>query len=192
MEPKQVLETANRSERVRSLLATTIQVGARRIFGYKMTFFDAIDLARVHTLPVALDRIRLKLEVHKEIDKPEARFKLAVLETKLAPMRGHGHADVTPTEAVVEIRRKGEEMRRNVRLAGHSQRAVLADLVRLRTELREWSRSYRRFVRELGRLYTQRRRQLEILPLSPATKQEALAKLDVLFAEAIECSRKLL
>lgn len=189
MDTEQVLETANKSERVRELLATTIQVGVHKVLAYRMSLADAKDLARVHTLPTALERIRQKSEVHQEIRDRNVRFHLAVLEAKLEGVTTGGSTE-PPIEHVIKIRQEIWKILKQSAGAHTDHQATVSDLLHLSSEISEWGKSYRKFLRGLWRLYRRRRQEVSTLTLNAARRQKALSELDDIFLSAIESSAK--
>ena len=182
MDSTQVLERAGQSLRVRDLLAATIRVGVQQVFGYRMRLGEARDLARVHTLPTALDRIQLKMDVHEGIRNLEVRFRLAVQETVLEGHRGSAIGKVVEVRGgTIGMTEKGQD-------ACKSHAAMLADLRDLKSHISEWGKSYRKFIRQLGRLYRQRRWELRAAKLGFMETKTALAELDEIFVSAIQRS----
>lgn len=187
MDPRQVLERANSSERIRDLLATTIRVGVRRVFGNGISFADARDLARVHTLTTAIEQIAKALDVHRELPHAEQRLKLAIMEAKLMPST-EGAASGWQEAAIIRARKTTFETFNQRRGADGTLQLTHSQLLKLRAEILDWGKSYRWFLRSLARLYPQRRQELGALRLSKQQMHQALEELDHIFASAIEAS----
>src|SRR5271157_3980185 len=75
----------NTSDRVRRLLAACMQAALRRRFGKNISFDEALELARVHTISSLLSDIRETLEVQIRAIDADRRFWHAVHEAKLGP-----------------------------------------------------------------------------------------------------------
>lgn len=179
------LQIVNSSERLRDLLATSIQIGIRRIFGYEMHLSQARDLARVHTLSSAISEIKEKIHVHEGLRDPKRRTELAIHETIVT-----GSQEKQLTEHHLDTIVKSREV--TLALPDRSSaKTTIWDILRLQEEISAWGNDYRRFLRLVYRLYALRARELEALNLGTIQARKAIAELDELFMDALDRSLRL-
>jgi len=156
-----------------------MQAALRRHFGRNISFDEALDLARVHTISSLLSDIQETLDVQMQKIDAVRRFDHAVHEAKLGPQS-------------VEER---IESRRNMILANDGSTAAHVDSEKLRRSLLEltervvtWRHEYAAFLRAFESLYHTRVNQLHSLRLLAGEFEEARAQIDRLFEEALDKS----
>ena len=180
------LRVVNSSERLRDLLATSIQVGVREVLGWEMHLSEARDLARVHTLSSAISEIKEKIHVHEGLQDPKRRTELAIHETIVSGSQGKqltGHH----LDTIVRSR----EVTLALQTDRSSLKTSVSDILRLQKEISTWGDDYRRFLRSVYRLYSLRSRELEALNLGTIRAKKAAAELDDLFMAALDRSQRL-
>jgi hypothetical protein len=180
------LRVVNSSERLRDLLATSIQIGVRQVLGWEMRLSEARDLARVHTLSSAISEIKEKIHVHEGLQDPKRRTELAIHETIVS-----GPQETQLTGHHLDTIVRSREVTLGLQTARSSMKTTVSDILRLQKEISTWGDDYRRFLRSVYRLYSIRSRELEALNLGTMQARKAAADLDELFMDALDQSQRL-
>src|SRR5216684_1281537 len=177
------LSVVNSSERLRNLLATSIQVGVRQVLGWEMNLSEARDLARVHTLSSAINEIKEKIHVHEGLQDPKRRAELAIHETIVS-----GSQEQQLTVHHLDTIVRSREVTLALQSGRSSLKTTVSDILRLQKEISTWGNEYRRFLRSVYRLYSLRLRELQALNLGTTQARKATAELDDLFMDALDRS----
>lgn len=180
------LKVVNSSERLRDLLATSIQTGVRQVLGWDMRLSQARDLARGHTLSSAISEIKEKAHIHEGIQDQRRRTELAIHETIVS-----GSQEKQLTEHHLDTIVRSREVTLALQTDRSSMKTTVSDILRLQKEISTWGDDYRRFLRSVYRLYSVRCRELEALNLGTIQARKATADLDELFIDALDRSHRL-
>jgi hypothetical protein len=177
---------AEQSERVRHLLAAAIQTAARIELGVHLDSSQANDLARNHTLPQALEKLREKLRLHANVDQ-RFRTTLAVAEAAVTDANGRR----SNVDLIIKLREEARTLGARGAL-GRVEFTTFQDRIRhLQDDLTTWSDGARRFYRNVNDLYQKRRRELTDLCLPENVQTKALGELDEMFVRVIDQFEKL-
>lgn len=179
MDSKGLIQAENLSDRARRLLAVCIQVSLRRRFGRNISFNEASELSRVHTITGLISKMQENLEVQITTLDAAQRFNQALHEAKLGPQG---------LEERIESRRNVISISENSKSAHVDSERTRRDLLDLTKHVATWRHEYSAFLAALEQLYQKRMTQLQSLKLPPQEFEEACATIDRLFSEAIDKS----
>jgi hypothetical protein len=168
------------SDRVMRLTAACIRAAVRLEHGHEMSMDDALDLARIYSVPAAVAAVRAKMDLLRAVMNP-VRVKLAIGEAKLAGgLTGEDHLS-----RIIEIRRASLDFVDDTGKGGQQREAVMAALREVRKEWNSWASEYLGFVSALSSLHAQGTRELQALRLDPEDARQAEIGLERIMLAAL-------